>query len=633
MLRLFLFWGVSSILMVTGGGSQAIPDLDAQLAPGGIISGRVTDESGNGIKGIIVDIYDLNQLGIAYSYTDSAGKYSIDAIPEGSYKIYFGGSFNGNYLGQWYHDAVSFDVADPVVVTAGLATPDIDAQLSTGGSINGHLSDNLGKNIQGIAVDIYDLNQLYIASTSTNEAGNYSLGGLPDGSYKIYFAGSLQLNNRSEWYNDKNSFGAADSVAVTVGQITPNIDAQLTQGGILSGRVTDDLGAGLPDIIVDIYDLSHSYIDYTYTDKQGNYSFGGLPEGSYKIYFSVYQQNFFPQWYNGKASFETADPVMVMGGQPTTNIDARLTPGGSIRGRVTDNSGKNIQGITVDIYDLNHLYLASTTTGRAGHYSVAGLPGGSYMIYFGSSTFQDYLSEWYNDKISFETADPVTVTVGQTTSAVDVQLAVGGIIRGRVTDEPGNGIQGIMVEIYDLNNLDIAAISTDSAGFYSHRGLPEGSYKIYFKVSQQNFFSEWYNDRDSFETADPVAVIDGHTFNINAQLAPAGIISGRITDAVTGVGIQGIDIYVYDANGNAINENYTDENGNYTVKNLPTGNFKINFDTYYYNQSSVVKYKNQWYNNKDSVETADIVAVTAGQITSGLNATLSSDDEMISGHN
>lgn len=535
MLRLFLFWGVTFILMVTGSGSQAISNLDAQLTPGGIISGRVTDDSGNGIKGIIVDIYDLNQLGIAYTYTDSAGRYSIDAIPDGSYKIYFGGSFNGNYLGQWYHDAVSFDVADTVVVTAGLATPNIDAQLTTGGSINGHLTDYLGKNIQGIAVDIYDLNRSYIASTSTNEAGNYSLGGLPDGSYKIYFAGSLQLNNRSEWYNDKNSFDAADSVAVTVGQITPNIDAQLTQGGILNGRVTDDLGAGLPDIIVDIYDLSHLYIDYTYTDKQGNYSFGGLPGGSYKIYFSAYRQNFFSQWYNGKTSFDTADPVAITAGQPATNIDARLAPGGSISGRVTDNSGEYIQGIAVDIYDLNYSYIASTITDRSGHYSVAGLPGGSY--------------------------------------------------------------------------------------------------KIYFKVSRQNFFPGWYNDQDSFETADPVAVIEGHTFDINAQLAPVGIISGRIIDAVTGEGIEGIDIYAYDEHGNAINGSYTDENGNYIMKNLLTGNFKINFDTYYYNQSSAVKYKNQWYNDKDSVETADIVAVTAGQTTSGINGALSSGEEMISGYN
>ncbi|HLP60963.1 MAG TPA: carboxypeptidase-like regulatory domain-containing protein, partial [Candidatus Deferrimicrobium sp.] len=421
MLRLFLFWGVTFILMVTGSGSQAISNLDAQFTPGGIISGRVTDDSGNGIKGIIVDIYDLNQFGIAYTYTDSAGRYSIDAIPEGSYKIYFGGSFNGNYLGQWYHEAVSFDAADAVVVTAGLATPNIDAQLTTGGSINGHLTDYLGKNIQGIAVDIYDLNRTYIVSTSTNEAGNYSFGGLHDGIYKIYFAGSLQLNNRSEWYNDKNSFDAADPVAVTVGQITPNIDAQLTQGGILNGRVTDDLGAGLPDIIVDIYDLSHLHIDYTYTDKQGNYSFGGLPGGSYKIYFSAYRQNFFSQWYNGKTSFDTADPVAITAGQPGTNIDAQLAPGGSISGRVTDNLGEYIQGIAVDIYDLNHFYLASTITDSSGHYSVAGIPGGSYVIYFGSSNIQDYLGEWYNDKISFETADPVTVMVGQTTSAVDAQ--------------------------------------------------------------------------------------------------------------------------------------------------------------------------------------------------------------------
>ncbi|MCU0288462.1 MAG: carboxypeptidase regulatory-like domain-containing protein [Acidobacteria bacterium] len=525
----FIVWsilllGTWNILVKTN--AQSI-NRNTQAASGGFLSGRVTNESNNGIKGIYVDIYDLNHGSIASTYTNQAGNYSFDNLSEGIYKIHFRGSFKENYLGQWYPGVVSFDRAVPVVVTARVKTPDIDAELTPGGSISGHVTDYLGKNIQGIAIDIFDLNQSYIASTSTDRKGNYSLGGLTNGPYKIFFAGSFQLNAQNQWFNDKNSFMNADAVMVTVGQNTSDIDARLSQGGILSGRVTDDWDNALKNIVVDIYDLNYSYIDSAYTNKPGKYAFRGLPGGYYKIYFSAYRQNFF--------------------------------------------------------------------------------------------------SEWYNNRLSFEMAYPVTVTMGQTTSDIDARLAVGGMMRGRVTDHAGNGIPGIMVELYDLNYADIASRFTNKRGFYALDGLHEGYYKLFFRAPKEDFFSEWYNDGVSFETAEEIALISGHTITINGELVPVGIISGRVIDALTGHGMEGIDIYAYEEHGNSINGSYTDEKGYYIMKNLHTGNYKIIFDTYYYNQVSQITYESQWYNDKNSRPTADNVEVMAGKITAGINAALSAN--------
>ncbi|MCX6583364.1 MAG: carboxypeptidase regulatory-like domain-containing protein, partial [Candidatus Aminicenantes bacterium] len=609
------------VIVISG---QTTPNIDAQLAPGGIISGRVTDNSGNGIQGIGVYISNSSESYISSNYTNSEGNYSVGGLPGGSYKIHFS-AYQQNYIPEWYNDKVSFDTADPVTVISGQTTPNIDAQLSVGGIISGRVTDSLNNSIQGINVKIYDLNHTLIVSTSTDSAGNYSIGGIPGGSFKVYYySDNYGQNYFPQWYNDKLSFDAADPVAVTVGQTTPNIDAQLSIGGIISGRVTDNSDNGIQGIDVDIYDLTYSLIVRTATDSAGNYLAREIPNGSYKVYFNVSQLNYVSEWYNDKFFFEIADPVVVIDGQITPNIDAQLTQGGAISGRVMNQSGRAIANVGLYVYDANHTIQGNSNTDANGYYTVLGLNSGNYRVYFRCPVSMNYIPEWYNDKPSFETANPVAVTVGQTTSSINAELAVGGIISGRVTDNSSNGIEGIEVNIYDLAHSSIAQASTDRAGNYSVGGLPAGSYKVYFNVSQQYYISEWYNDKSSFESSNSVAVTIGETtVNINAQLAPGGMISGRITDASTGAGIQGIDIRTYDVNGNNVNTfGCSDEDGNYTIKDLPNGNFKINFDAYYYNQSSAVKYIIQWYNDKNSFQTADIVAVTAGQTTSGINAAL-----------
>jgi hypothetical protein len=67
-------------------------------------------------------------------------------------------------------------------------------------------------------------------------------------------------------------------------------------------------------------------------------------------------------------------------------------------------------------------------TDNSGNYKSYALPAGNYKLYFSTQWYNpNYSSEWYNDKSSFETADTVGVTVGQTTSGINAQLSPIGI--------------------------------------------------------------------------------------------------------------------------------------------------------------------------------------------------------------
>ena len=154
-------------------------------------------------------------------------------------------------------------------------------------------------------------------------------------------------------------------------------------------------------------------------------------------------------------------------------------------------------------------------------------PTGNYNVGFSTET-DDYISEWYDNK-EINSADPIAVTAGRTTSNIDAQLTSAGRISGRVTDASGEGIYNIRISTYDLNFNWKKSEYTDSSGNYLISELPVGNYKVQFSSPYSNYGPEWYDDEISFEAADQVAVIPITTSNINAQLVTGGQISGRVT--------------------------------------------------------------------------------------------------------
>ncbi len=588
-------------------------NINAQLAAGGQITGKVTDVSAVGIANIYVTIRDASNNYIDQAYTDASGDYSVDGLPTGSYRVYFDNS-GLNFVSEWYNDKTSFALADAVAVTAGSTIPNIDAQLATGGQITGRVTNASAVGIPDIIVSIQDSSNNTIDHVHTDATGNYSVIGLPTGSFKVYFINN-SLNYVSEWYNNKTSFDAADAVAVTAGSTTPNINAQLVAGGEIRGKVTNASAVGIQNIYVVFYDLSYDSAGYVYTDASGNYSISGLIAGSYKVSFNSNDQDYISEWYNNKMSFNDADAVAVTAGGIASNINAQLATGGQIRGKVTNASAAGIENINVTIRNSSNDTIGSDSTDASGTYRVNGLPTGSYKVYF-SNNNQNYLSEWYNNKTSFDVADAVAVTAGSITYNINAQLTTGGQIRGKVTNTSAVGIENIYVTVRNSSNDTIGSDHTDASGIYRIEGLPSGSYRVYFSNHEQNYVSEWYNNQTSFEMAGTVAVSAGSiTYNINAQLAAGGQISGKVTDA-SAVGIEDIYVAVYDLGYNRIAYDYTDASGNYSVVGLPTGNFKVDFDN---NEQNFVS---EWYNNQTSFYTADPVAVTAGSTTPNINAQL-----------
>ena len=91
-------------------------------------------------------------------------------------------------------------------------------------------------------------------------------------------------------------------------------------------------------------------------------------------------------------------------------------------------------------------------------------------------------------------------------------------------------------------------------------------------------------------------------------------ISGRVTNG-EGTGLANVSVQAYNAATGASTPTVpTDANGDYLLSNLPSGNYRIFF--------SGVGYFSEWYNNKTSQPSADLVTVTAPNLTTGIDAVL-----------
>ncbi|MCI5225101.1 MAG: carboxypeptidase regulatory-like domain-containing protein [Candidatus Electrothrix sp. AX2] len=586
-------------------------NIDAVLELGGSISGTVTDSSGAGIQNISIYIYNnYSPIGNP-TETDENGKYTVTGLPVGEYKVLFS-DYDDNYVDQWYNGhRDSFD-ANPISVTVDATTPNIDAVLELGnGSISGTVTDISGAGIPDVLISVYDGNNYNseLGSASTDENGNYTVIGLPAGEHKVKFS---KYNYVEEWYDNKRKL-FADLVTVTNGADTSDIDAVLVIGGRISGTVKNKNGEGIPDVDVHVHGGS-----FVRTDENGKYTVIELPAGEYAVQFSKYG-SYVTEWYNNAPQIYCANPVSVVLAQTTANINIVLVEGGGISGTVTDSSGVGLANIYVSATARSKHSRFPFASGSAytdihGHYTINALPAGMYRIDYSDTSQNKYYREYYNDKIDFDIADQVAVVDGRITPNIDAVLDIPGGISGIVTDEDGNAVPDIQVEILGPDDHR-ESVHTDSTGSYTVSLLPPGDYTVKFHTDGTDFIRQQYDDVN-------VSIAEV-TPNINAVLARGGRISGTVTDE-NGNGIfTAVRIYNADSNDyyswdSVYTQSYTAA-GAYTIKGLPSGSYKVWFP------GLCNSFLGEWYDDQADPENAVVLSVTAPYTTSDINAVLLPD--------
>ncbi len=588
--------GFSDAQVLTLVVNQALSGIDTVLLDGAVITGRVTDNAANPVVNQFVRVYDSNGSQIAFGWTDNNGDYVANGIlvEDGQCKVRFQQNQNNQAL-EWYNDKPSFGAADWVSIQPRQTTSGINAQLVNQGRIQGQVT-NSASPIANVLVTAYDPTQtlVSVSSATTDGSGNYTIRFLPTANVRLLFQAN-GTSYASEWNNDKASFDTADAVPVTAGSTVSGVNAVLVQGGSVSGTVTNEKD-GLPasGIRVEMWTAANQFYQMVTTNASGVYTFSGAAAGQYKLFFARTNRWFRPEWYNNRADFASADAINIVTGQSLTGRDVALAPVGGVRGRMTNLSAVGIQNVTVQLRDAGNQTVGSDTTDSMGYYYIYGIPEGTYWVYFDGAA-AGYANEYFRDKLTFASGDTITVTAFRWTLGVDAQLAAGGGITGHVTAPGGAGIQNIRVQIKDIYGNNVATPLTDSNGDYSTRQPAGGCRTAYFSPTTGSTTSP--NGTTTGTPCRRRAMSPSSPGAPPRTSAPSSRSAGRSSGTVTdgSAGVSGVKVEIYDPNliPPAMSVT-TDASGNYTLRAIPAGSYKVVFNP----PATGANLVREWYNDK-----------------------------------
>ena len=587
--------------------------------PPGAMQGVVKDTNGQPLPNMCVQTF--SGQGWGYTSTSVTGFYRINGLdPSNSYKVYFYDCTSDSYVSQWYKDARSFDKANDVAVLSGQTTTGINAAMQLGGFISGGVRDDAGESANACVLAI-DNAQGTLASgyTGYSVTGSYRVGPLMPGSYVVTFSDCGWGGKLPQTWPAADYPSTGQAVNVAAGNTVKNISGVLRTPGAIAGVVTDANGTPAPGVCVGARLPGEQYrgaetndLAWGYSSITGYYRLNGLRQGSYAVHYTDCSgTGLAEEWYHDALAEQEADAVHVFNGQTTNEIDESLAPGAVVTGSVESAEGP-LANACVSAWREGDASAAATSYSTVtGFYRLGGLKAGSYKVHFKSCWSGDYAPEWWDNSPTRAGGGLLELAPGELMGGVSGSLGVSGSISGVVRGPAGAVRSNACITAEDAAGIQHSGWSSIT-GFYRISGLGSQAYKVRFDPCGSGPGApEWFQNKANEVTANPVNVTAGsNTPGINAQFEQVGSINGVVTQT-GGRRAQSVCVDLTDTAGNVVREAVsTSITGWYSIGGLHGGNYKMRFA-----DCDPNAHEPEWWNNKESRASADVVAVTAGSAT------------------
>jgi len=424
--------------------------------------------------------------------------------------------------------------------TFGLQRSNVGA---AGAFISGVVRDESGAGIGGVEVVSDNGAPKYtgVRLTTTDPDGSFTLVDVQSG--LNHLRASVSGRAAAHYWNFE----------VQADQIYRDINFVLRSGGgSISGHVSDVQGQGIPEAAVNIFEMTSLGFDngawaYTTTDVDGNFvsnalTEGGLPTGRYLVMVTA-------------AVSARQENVQVVAGQETSGVSLTFHSGeGTISGHILE-AATNQPVVGARVVADNNIIHSEGISDDQGYYRLNGFITSGYNVLVTNNNFANTHS--YG----------VLVTDGFETSGVDFSLSVQiGQISGRVTTLEGEPLAGVAL-LADSNEGDgFGNGVSDSNGNYLIENLEPMMYLVHA------------SHPDYANVTVEAQVQDGSTTTgIDFHLSTAtGGIGGRVM--MDGQPAPLATIYVNERDCTwscTYGYSVSDENGYYTVWNLPNGEVDV----------------------------------------------------------
>jgi protocatechuate 3,4-dioxygenase beta subunit len=313
------------------------------------------------------------------------------------------------------------------------------------GSISGRVTLN-GKPVCGVVVLAKPgllsgfFSDSITPKSKTDSDGRFKIINLSPGQYVVSTFAQAQVLRRE-------FRPAGKPVVVSGGEEISDIDLSLFQGGVITGRITDEEGQPLIETYVRIEPVGGSFRGVNpiwRTDDRGVYRMYGLPPGRYFV--SVGADADFPlrqagardyprTFYPGTEDKMKALPVQISEGVEVTDIDIGLgkaTKTFSVRGRALNEDGAPAGGLMLMGARMGESeqgfgsFGGTTSTDSNGAFVIEGLTPGKYGVFLTEQT-----GDYYCDVTPFEVTD-------SNVTGLELRRHRGSLISGFVVLEGSN---------------------------------------------------------------------------------------------------------------------------------------------------------------------------------------------------
>ena len=551
-----LFWengighaGEGDDVVVTPGG---VTPIEFHLPLAAHITGRVVDEAGIGVPGVMVFQYNespytgwddfWNSFGGVQASTDASGNYDMAGLYPGTFRVGFGGT--DTLASEYWDDASVLQYGTDIEITTfGEVVESIDATLSAAGSIEGTVTDKDGVPIEGVVVEARvwrgmgdPIYELFVSGDGSPDAvtdanGHYSIDNIRPQDEVFVEVWDPQENHVGEWYEDATGIMTATGVHVPAGGVRENVDFELADAGFIDGTVTlENPIDSLAPINAVVFravepDGGWEWVTSMFGEfpSDGYYHYGGLAAGDYYIQFFDNDGRYASEFYNNALIQSDADPVTVTAGM-TTTADAALELAGYITGTVKHGVDPvpNID-VEAQLWDeTSQLWVNAggwaAQTQLDGTYRLP-VRAGTYRVLFEDGT-GPYAPQYYSAAPSGYLASDVVVVKSQDTPMVDASLTLAASLTVNVTDEAAAPLDGITVEVwysFDSTWTAIAAGET-SGGAWTAEDILPGDYKVHLVDSGGQYVESWYTiggPADDLASAEAITVAEGTPHSIS----------------------------------------------------------------------------------------------------------------------
>ena len=341
---------------------------------------------------------------------------------------------------------------------------------------------------------------------------------------------------------------------------------RLPRGAVITGLVVDPFGD--PTTARVLLEGAGARVAAT-TDDLGEYRFGSLAAGRYTVMVSTGGMAADARAVDVSAGQEVmlahvtnAVETRPFNGRPVA-VGAPGVPGGvtadaGIRGRVAWPDGRPIGGVSIIAGWMGNPELPDagdqtrmTETDAAGRYELADLVPGRYRVV--ATKLSSSLFDATRDR------SPVVVESGEFLEAPDITLARAAWVSGTVSDEHGEPMEGLTVQLWERRTAggralllpvnNVRGAHTDDRGRYRLSGAPAGAYYVVVSDEPQTESTASPQARAGASTATRVyypgvpAAAEAMTVHVDTRRGADGV---NVVFARSGVQVTG---FAFDADG------------------------------------------------------------------------------------